>query len=147
MFGMCVWQLIEMLLKAHPMVRFLCCSNPATCRFLSPDGEDVRKTLACSDLSPGQVDELRELGQQCYSSCLRCLSLYTDVDVAQLLSSTLNSKQAQFSGDATEWHHLVETCAPHASRAWPLSVFELRAQFKHWACVLVSVHLLGITYG
>ena len=80
-------------------------------RYLSPDGENVCKPLLAADLQSPQLEELRDLGQQCYSSCLHCLSMYNDVDVGALVGSSLSSKQAHFTGDASQWHDLVTECA------------------------------------
>lgn len=83
-------------------------------RLLSPDGKEVRRALTCNDLTPEQVEELRELGQQCHGSCARCFSLSADVDVPQLLRISLKSNQAQISDSASDWRELVESCAPLA---------------------------------
>jgi hypothetical protein len=55
---------------------------------------------------------LRELGERCYCSCLRCLSLFTDVDVAGLMDASLNTSKLHFQGDAQQWHSLVSQCVP-----------------------------------
>ena len=76
----------------------------------------MRKPLLASDLTAAQLEELRDLGQLCYSSCLRCLSMFNDVDVGALVGSTLSSSKVHFNGDASQWHDLVTECAPRIPR-------------------------------
>lgn len=58
------------------------------------------------------VDALRCATERCYAACLRCLSMYADVDIVGLMDSSVDRSQMRFHGGPDMWNSLVERYLP-----------------------------------
>lgn len=80
--------------------------------------------LTVDDLAEADVRELAEVAQRPYALCLQTVSMYTDVDVAALISSSTDTSLSRYHGGAEMWHDLARKCAPlhfclgHVLREW-----------------------------
>eukprot|EP00892_Ulva_mutabilis_P002511 jgi/Ulvmu1/12260/UM086_0053.1 len=64
--------------------------------------------LRVEELPVADVDALRSVTERCYAACLRCLSMYADVDIVSLMDSTLDRSQMRFHGGPDMWNNLVQ---------------------------------------
>lgn len=67
--------------------------------------------LRVEELPPADVDALRAVTERCYAACLRCLSMFADVDIVGLMDSTVDRSQMRFHGGPDMWNALVQRYA------------------------------------
>ena len=67
--------------------------------------------LTVEDLVEADVRQLAELARRPYALCLQSFSMYTDVDVAALVGSSMDQSLRQYHGGASMWHDLALRCA------------------------------------
>ena len=56
------------------------------------------------------VRQLAELSRRPYALCLQSVSMYTDVDVAALIGSSMDQSLRRYHGGASMWHDLALRC-------------------------------------
>lgn len=100
--------------------------------------------VTVDDMSDGDVQELAEVARRPYALCLQTVSMYTDVDIAALIASSMDNSLRRYHGGATMWHDLARQCVPRPLlfSAWPgrsahaLNVYNSSPKFT--MCMLCS---------
>lgn len=87
--------------------------------------------VTVDDMSEGDARELAEVARRPYALCLQTVSMYTDVDVAALITSSTDNSLRHYHGGASMWHDLARQCGPRPPSCPSGPALLLRAYVHH----------------